>query len=1092
MVALRLTLFGGFDVRLASGGAVDVPTKKAQALLAYLALRPGQPHTRDKLAPLLWGDRPDGHARDGLRHALVTLRKALPGRSLLAEGQTLAVNATVVEVDVPRFERHVSETTPRALEQAAELYRGDLLLGFTVRESLFEQWLVAERERLREMALEALARLLAHQTKTGGTERAIPTAIRLLGVDPSQEPVHRALMRLYARQGRRGAALRQYQVCVGVLQRELGVEPEPATRQLYEGILRRSPPVETTAEPMTEGDSLRFAASRRRPLTMATDTPLIGRDEELARLRESLAGAASGHGRMVALVGEAGVGKTRLVAELTAAVPEVGGRVLMGRGHESEQILPFGPWVDALAAGRELVNGSWLTTLPRALRRELGRLLPELGPRDDESTAPPDYLKLFEGVEALLGHLVGRQPAVLILEDLHWADEMSVRLLAFIGRRLHAGRLLLLVTARDEDLAEAPMLQRTLDELEGEPHVTMMALGPLSRDHTVSLVQALSRRGSNEAAVARLGEQVWRTSGGNPFVVIEAMRAVAQEALSPGLELLSLPERVRDIVGRQIDRLDERSRDLVALASVVGREFEFRLLQHFSGLGEEEAARGVEELIRRRVLHSVGERLDFIHDRVREVAYGRIIAPRRKILHRRVAEAIATLHAASLDSYHLTLGLHYVEGEVWDKAVIHLRRAGARAIERSANREAAACLERALAALAHLPENESTREQTFEIYLELRPVLVLLGEVQRSLDCLHEAGALAERLDDDRRRGRVCAFMAYVYSQRGLPDEALASATRALAIARPRGDLRLSILATGFLEQAHYYRGDYKRVLELTADNLEALPTAWVHEYFGTTQPAAVYDRHWLILSLADLGKFAEAAKYEAEIIQLAEPTHHAHTIGVAYFTASILHVLKGDWARARPLIDHWVSVVRAGDVTSLLPWAVAVSAWASAQLGETGDALRRFRESEQLLERHPEWGVVGNRCWCYLGLGQTCLVLGRLDQARLLGETLVESKGQAGFAAHAWRLLGDIATHPTQFDGENAEAHYREALALAEPRGMRPLVAHCHLGLGKLYRRTGNREPAQEHLTIATTMYREMGMTYWLEKAEREMKELG
>src|SRR5215470_6302676 len=164
-----------------------------------------------------------------------------------------------------------------------------------------------------------------------------------------------------------------------------------------------------------------------------------------------------------------------------------------------------------------------------------------------------------------------------------------------------------------------------------------------------------------------------------------------------------------------------------------------------------------------------------------------------------------------------------------------------------------------------------------------------------------------------------------------------------------------------------------------------------------------------------------------------------------------------------RPLTDHWVSVVRAGDVISLLPWAVAVSAWVLAQLGETAEALNRLREAEQLLECHPEWGGVGNRCWCYLGLGHACLVLGRLDQARRLGQTLIESRNHAGFAAHALRLLGDIATHATKFDA--GEAHYREALGLAEPRGMRPLVAHCHLGLGKLARRADQREQAQEHL---------------------------
>jgi predicted ATPase len=180
--------------------------------------------------------------------------------------------------------------------------------------------------------------------------------------------------------------------------------------------------------------------------------------------------------------------------------------------------------------------------------------------------------------------------------------------------------------------------------------------------------------------VARLSEQIWRTSAGNPFVVIEAMRAAPHEGLSPGLEGLSVPKRVHDIIGRQLDRLDERSHELVALASVVGRELEFDLLQHVSGLGEEEAARGVEELIRRRVLHIVGESLDFTHDRVREVAYSRILAPRRKVLHRRVADALATLYADSLGPHHLALGLHYAEGQVWDKAVVHLRRAGVRAV----------------------------------------------------------------------------------------------------------------------------------------------------------------------------------------------------------------------------------------------------------------------------------------------------------------------------------------------------------------------------------------------------------------------------
>ena len=323
-------------------------------------------------------------------------------------------------------------------------------------------------------------------------------------------------------------------------------------------------------------------------------------------------------------------------------------------------------------------------------------------------------------------------------------------------------------------------------------------------------------------------------------------------------------------------------------------------------------------------------------------------------------------------------------------------------------------------------------------------------------------------------------------------DEALVTGTRALEIAGRLGDLRLRILATSYLEQAHYYRGEYERVVELATDNLAALPADWVYEYFGVAAPASVYDRCWLVMSLAQLGRFAEAAEHEAEAIRLAEPTHHAFTVGLAHRAAGTLHLLKGDWAKARSLIEHGIAVLRTGNVVLLLPYAVASSAWVLAQLGEASEALNRLREGEQLLERQAARGIVGDRGWAYHSLGRACLLLGRLDEARRLGDRAVESSPrQPGFAAHALHLLGDIATHPDRFDAESGEAHYRQALALAEPRGMRPLVAHCHLGLGKLYRRTGKREQAQEHLTTATTMYREMDMQFWLEKAETETKAL-
>jgi tetratricopeptide (TPR) repeat protein len=242
-------------------------------------------------------------------------------------------------------------------------------------------------------------------------------------------------------------------------------------------------------------------------------------------------------------------------------------------------------------------------------------------------------------------------------------------------------------------------------------------------------------------------------------------------------------------------------------------------------------------------------------------------------------------------------------------------------------------------------------------------------------------------------------------------------------------------------------------------------------------------------MTFAQLGRFAEATEYAAQTCRIAELTHGAYTLGVAHRAASNLYLIRGDWAKARSLIERWIAVLRTGKVALLLPDGFAFGAYVMARLGDASEALNRLREGEELVERQAARGTVAGRGWAYHALGRASLLLGRFADAQRLGERAVEySSQQLGFNAHALHLLGDVATHPDRFDAERGQACYGQALALAEPRGMRPLVAHCHLGLGKLYRRTDKREQAQEHLATARTMYREMGMTYWLEKAEAEM----
>jgi tetratricopeptide (TPR) repeat protein len=401
-------------------------------------------------------------------------------------------------------------------------------------------------------------------------------------------------------------------------------------------------------------------------------------------------------------------------------------------------------------------------------------------------------------------------------------------------------------------------------------------------------------------------------------------------------------------------------------------------------------------------------------------------------------------------------------------------------------------LEQALDVLETLPASPAFLEQAFEIRLELRPVLTQLGEPRRVLERLREAERIAVRLNDEPRRGRSWALMTGAHLQLGELDEAIEAGTRALEIAGRLGDLRLRILATSYLELAYYWRGDYERTVQLATENLAVLPADWTYEHLDNTAPTSIFDRHFLVMSLAELGRFEEAAGPEAEGIRLAAPTQHAFSVGLPYYAAGMRYLVAGDWAMARSFIERVIGVFRRNNVVFMLPYAVACSAWALAQLGDTGQVMDRLEEGRLLLERLASTGIVSLNCWANQALGRACLAVGRLDDARHFGERTIESlPSHRGFSAHALHLLGDIATHPSRFDADRGEAHYRQALALAEARGMRPLVAHCRFGLGRLFRRAARPELAREHLTTATGMYRDMRMMYWLAKAEDELTAL-
>jgi DNA-binding SARP family transcriptional activator/tetratricopeptide (TPR) repeat protein len=1291
MARLTLTLLGGFRAHLDPGSALALPTRKAQALLAYLAMPPGPSHTRDKLASLLWGNAVDTTARTSLRQTLYALRRALrdaDAQLLRTDGDIVSLDPAVISVDVADFEHQAADGTPAALAAAAALYQGNFLDGLTVQEPPFDDWLLGQRERLHEMALTVLSRLLAQQRAAGSTEEAIQTAMRLVALDGLQESVHRALMQLYIETGRRGAALRQYQTCLASLQRELRAEPDKETKALYEEILRgrapvpvervRSAPTALEAErkqvtvlfadmkgsmqllaerdpedarkildpllvrmmeavrryegtvnqvmgdgimalfgaPVAQedhavracyaalrmqelvrqyaeeirdrhgvsvqiqvgldsgevvvraigsdlhtdytavgqtthlaarmeqlaspgsilitratldlvegyvsvaprgpvsvkglGDALevyevtgaglartRLQAAARRGLTR-----FVGRRAELDQLRRAQQLAEARHGQLVALVGEMGVGKSRLVHEFVQSKALQGWRILEGDALSYGTATSYLPVIDLLKGCFKISDRDTLEEIREnvtarvfALDRTLESALPAVlalldVPVDDrawQALSPGQRReRTLDSLRRLLLRQAREQPLVVIFEDLHWIDGETQAVLDTLVESLGSARLLLIVSYR-------PGYQHAWGS---KTFYSQIRLDTLPATSAEELLTALLGDAAGLDPLKRL-----LVRRGNPAFLEETVRTLVEtKALvgSPGQYRLTRPVQAiqvsateQAVLAARIDRLQPADKRLLQVIAVIGsKDVPFTLLEAVADVPEETLRSGLKALQSAEFLYETGLYPDleysFKHALMHEVTYGGLLRERRRALHGQIVEAIERLHHARLRGEVERLAHHAVRGELREKAVHYLWQAGLKAAARSALTDARSWLEQALGALAELPESVTTLSQGLEIRLELRLVLNQLGEVRPALERLREAEALAERLNDERERGRVSATATNLHSLLGELDDALRTGNRALEIAARLGDTRLCFLANTYLEQAHYFRGEYERVVELATKSLAALPAEWVYEYFGATAPPSVNDRCWLVASLAQLGRFAEAMEHAAEAIRLAEPTQHATTVGLTYRAAGLLHLLRGDWAQARKLSEHGFKVFRSGNVVIQIPSALAASAWALAQLGEADEALNQIRMGEEVIERFATMKIVGHLSWSYHALGRAALLLGRLDEARRLGDRAVEfSPRHPGFAAHAQLLLGDITSHSELFDAERAEAHYREALALAEARGMRPVVAHSQRGLGVLYRQTGQRARARAHLTVAQAMYRLLEMRFWLASAD-------
>jgi DNA-binding SARP family transcriptional activator len=848
---LRARLLGTFDVRLRGEPLAPFESARLESLLAYLLLHRDAAQPRQRLAFVLWPDSTEQQAQTNLRKVLHNLRRALPDADRLIEVAPRMLQwRAPVWVDVEEFQRALVEGR---LEEAVENYTGELLEG------RYDEWLLDERERLAGLYLDALERLAHQREHERRWADAIRYAERLVAEDPLREESHRLLIRTCHATGDRARALRAYHVCASTLERELGIEPSPATRRLYAEIVDAAP-----GEP---ADSTGIS-------------PFVGRGEEVAELGARWREAASGRAQLVLVTGEPGLGKTRLVDELRA---RTGAVKVEARAYAAEGPMPYGlatAWLRAEAVSVRLPR------LETAYLVELARLLPELTahlPPPEPISEPELRRKLFGAIaRALLG--VGA-PLLLVADDVHWADGQSLRFLHYLIRAAPSARVLVAGTARWEELDDDHPLRGLTTALQGLGRFTEIPLERLDRDETALLAARIT---GTPLAAGEL-ERLFGDSEGNPLFLVEALQPDAPVAAS----------QVQAVIAGRLERLSPPASELAGVAAAIGREFTAEVLAAAVGAAEERFVSALDELWRRGIVRAHGPgAYDFTHGRIRDAAYAGLSPPRRRQAHLAIARSLEQSQAAPAAA----VALHYDNAGATADAVRWYERAAEAAQWLHAHGEAVAALEQALTLSEGLPPGRETAQLQLRLLTALpAPRVAVAGY---GTDRLAQIHARAQHLSGQLgvELGAPIAWsMALATLVRGEWDSGRELGKRLRTRAEHDDDQVLWVESEYILGIAAYWRGrlaEARRHFEAALARFR--PERRRAHVLRYGQDAELVVRLRLAHTLWLLGHDREADRERDLALAEVQDSTHPYSRATTYLWAAIVALDRGDIAEFR------------------------------------------------------------------------------------------------------------------------------------------------------------------------------------------------
>lgn len=856
-------------------------------------------------------------------------------------------------------------------------------------------------------------------------------------------------------------------------------------------------PVKGFREPLELFEIVGHTSARTRwEVTAARGlTQFVSREEELAALRDAMRNAAESHGNLVGIVGEPGTGKSRLVHEFLQSPEASGWTVLKTTTASYERNTPYLAFSNLIRTWFEIPDQATTTEIDSIVRARLSTFgedliseLPAIHSLLDVRVDDTEWLaleptarrqKILTATKKLILRAAALQPLLLWFEDMQWTDAETRALIEGIAEDIETSRLLIVLTYRSE--YDHKWATKT--------YYRTIQIEALEREAARRLVRImLGDDRSNE----QLCDLLVQRTDGIPLFIEETIRSLVERGVMQGnmgdydltqeLHAITIPETVQAVLASRIDRLAPAQRDLLQIASVIGSDIQVALLEEVAEIGRDALRTLLADLQSADFLYQVPNtgsfQFRFKHALTHEVAYGSLLSKRRHELHRRIVRAIESQYGSNLAEMVQSLAHHALAGELWPEALAYSRRAGDKAVELSAYREARACFEQALQALTHLPQDQPHIQTGIDIRLGLRSIFGATTEYSALEACLRDAEALAISIRDHHRLAAISVAQTFVHNWRGDLDASIVCGERGLRLSREIKDNRLELSASSFLAQAYMWRGNFQRSLALLKDNQAWTNGPMRQERIGTTGTSSVLWLGMLAASHAYLGNFDEATAAARNACTIADEVRRPYDVALAHWYAGFVQSHRGDVPGSIVSLEHGHQISRSAQINFLIPVLSTSLGYAYALAGRLEEGVELLTKAVGFSQfaKFP-YGVA----WSTVYLGFAKFLADRPEGVNEQARTAIDLASRHGYRAveaAAHRLMAGVHHHTQDYPA--AESCYLEAIKIASELGLRPELAHCQSGLSQLYDRIGRDADADRLRNGASTLYTNLQMPTW------------